>query len=218
MNTWTCKKVFAGLLLLAGTAGCDEVVGTRAFLAPTGGASAPPPTEVTLADGDVTVVAPDGYCVDPRSAQDDFALIARCDTLGGRSRLFSAPLALITISVAAGSEIAGAVESLPTEPEIIVGQVRTDDFTLVQISGPAPVPGASDRYWRGVGQVGGHAVGLALYAPKDTPELGNRGADLLVQVLRRSQAASGASAAPSESPAPRPAKKDFRDAIAALFQ
>lgn len=35
-----------------------------------------------MANGALTLVAPEGFCIDKRSLKSSFALLARCDTLG----------------------------------------------------------------------------------------------------------------------------------------
>ena len=180
MNTWTCKgTAIAGLTVLS-LSGCDPGAGFGA-----GASSGSPPLgEAPLSGGAVRVVMPFGYCIDPRSLREDFALAARCDRLGGQGPFAGLALAVITItatplppggpqpgmaSLRAGL---GGVETLHE-------QMSGTQPLILARGGTPPSPGLSATHWMSVFTAGGQVVALSLYAPEDSPALRGEGAALL---------------------------------------
>ncbi|WP_299721903.1 hypothetical protein [uncultured Tateyamaria sp.] len=183
MITWISKALCAGAICLA-LASCDD-------FASTGGAAPGSGLPFAqLARGAVTIVPPVGYCVDKRSLRARFALMARCDTLGGTAT-FGAPLALITAAAVAPGDSASV--SGP-EDETILDRRQGQTLTLLQVKGKPPSAEMRDVYWRAIGQVGGQVVGLAIYEPADGAALGERAPDLLAQTMRRTRAQTAAEA------------------------
>ncbi|MEM6371181.1 MAG: hypothetical protein AAF727_00135 [Pseudomonadota bacterium] len=175
MTTWTSKPLLAGALCL-GLAACAD------FAGPKGEGSALP--FAPLARGSVTLVPPFGYCVDKRSLRASFALMARCDTLGGTGA-FGAPLALITAATVAKGNATTADETLG---ETVL--VRRDEGSLIllQVDGTPPSSDMRNVFWRAIGQVGDQVIGLALYEPRSGAELGESAPELLAQTMRRTRA------------------------------
>ncbi|MEL7091233.1 MAG: hypothetical protein AAFN94_05820 [Pseudomonadota bacterium] len=175
MNTWISSACLVAACLVAG---CDvDLLGSGG--ASDGLQSAP------LSDGAVMLAAPNGFCVDPRSIERRFALMARCDTLGAAGA-GGAPLALITATTVAVAEDATLDEvELSSDEERVVRRETRDALTLVQVQGTPPDPSFDDTFWRGRGVVGDQVLGLAIYTPKGADEIGTQGASLLVQTMRR---------------------------------
>ncbi|WP_299139315.1 hypothetical protein [uncultured Tateyamaria sp.] len=210
MNTWTCKGLVAGTAL-AVLAGCDDIGQIDL-----GGAATPAPLlTAELGRGAVTLVPPDGYCIDQRSLRASFALIARCDTLGGETGL-GQPLAIITATTVAaldGQDVSPA--TLGANGETVLNSTTTDTLTLAQVRGTPPGPGVRDVFWRAVGTIGTQAVGFAIYEAADGPELGDDAPALLIQTMTRTQSQT---AATQDKSATTPAKQSSKSGLAGLFQ
>ncbi|MEL6883144.1 MAG: hypothetical protein AAFP87_01445 [Pseudomonadota bacterium] len=186
MNTWTCKGLALGLAGLVALGGCDEALLT------TSGATPQEVRMVDLGSGAVTLVAPSGFCVDPRSTRARFALMARCDTLG-IDGFFDAPLALITATaVNARSDGPITTDDLGAGSEAVLNRIEQDGITVLQVQGTPPKPSLRGTYWRAASRVGTQIVGLTLYQSNDAHAIGNRAAQLLIQTLERTRAQSGA--------------------------
>lgn len=182
MNTWSFKCLTAGAVCLA-LAGCDlPVTGADADASGTPTDSALP--LATLARGSVTLVPPTGYCIDQESLRDSFALMARCDRLGGTTT-FGAPVAIITAATVSENSAAGFGRAFGADSETILARRQKDGFTLLHVKGTPPSPEMRDVFWRGVAQVDSQVLGLAIYQAKGGAELGERAPDLLTQTLRR---------------------------------
>lgn len=183
MTTWRYSLALAALVL----AGCAEG-SAPAFLA---GASTPEATgplrEAMLARGAVRLVAPAGYCIDAGALGPRFAALARCDTLGGAGDGGSEqPLALVTVSLARGD---GDAPPVPGGAEMLERR-DGDNITLLRLRGAALDDGFDDVSWRGYGQVGRFAVGLAAYGPEGGQITGEPGAQLLTEVMANLQSAA----------------------------
>ena len=180
MNTWTCKgTALAGLTALS-LAGCDPGAGVGA-----GASSGTPPLgEVPLSGGAVRVVMPFGYCIDPRSLREDFALAARCDTLGGQGPYGSLPLALITIMATPLPQGGPRPDMTSLKAGLNGAQILREAVSgtqplILARDGTPPSPGLSATHWKSVFTAGGQVVALSLYAPEDSPALRGEGAALL---------------------------------------
>ena len=218
MSTWTSSaglRAALGVLALT-TAGCGA----------TGGAGTAP-REVTVAGGAVTVAAPPGYCIDASATRDSdaasFVLIASCASLeegGARGR--NVPPALVTVTVSAEDPALPAPDARALAAAAGADRVldmRTDGaLALVHLGagGDEVLPGGDPRHWRGATVSGGRVVGLAAYAPLESPVAGERGGALLSAVAARLRAAEPA-AAGQEAPAARPARAGPFAAIRDLF-
>lgn len=190
MSTWTCKGAAAAAVLLL--AGCDELAGL-----PSGPGAAPRVTRIALAEGDVVLAAPSGYCIDPRSVQrgrDGFAVIARCDTLGMGRTPAPRDLALITAATQPATTAAqpDARTIASAKPSARLAARRTiggRPYLLLADPGHK-VDGASPTHWRTAFVLNGQAVGLALYAGDGSDTLGPGGARLLAETAEATRAAS----------------------------
>ncbi len=185
MTTWSCKVLSAGAMFLA-LAACDDLAALDGGASEGKAANALP--FATLARGAVTLVPAAGFCIDKRSLRASFALMARCDTLGGTT-IFGAPIALMTAAAVSKPAATGAASAgFGPEGETILVRRQSDAMTLLKVKGAPPSPDMRDEFWRAIGQVGDQVVGLAIYEASGGADLGERAPDLLVQTMRRTQA------------------------------
>lgn len=195
MNTWNCKGPLAALALTF-LAGCEG--GLRGSLLEslesleglTGGGRDVALSEARMASGEVTLVPPPGFCIDKRSLKQQFALIARCDTLGVPSAAGDAPIGVITASFTPWVE--GVPLPSPAETadalmlQTINDPIVDGDSVTFRATTTKPFAGAASAHWRGTARVGGQIMGLALYAPNDGRALNSEGRALLAAVIRAS--------------------------------
>ncbi|MEL7099183.1 MAG: dihydroxy-acid dehydratase [Pseudomonadota bacterium] len=209
MTTWRCSLV-AGALALAG---CTEGTG---FSLGSGG-DTPPLQQVDMARGAINLVAPAGYCIDPGTVRPRFAALARCDTLGGETTAFDIPLGLVTVSIAEGAATAPLAMASGAD---LLEERNGDNLALVRLRGGPVAEGFSDVHWRGAGQIGGFAVGLAAYGPEGGRITGEAGARLLGGIMAglQTKALSEPPTAPADvTPPPRPAQNRLLTRLAGLF-
>ena len=183
MNTWT-SKVCAAVLACLTLAACEDGVGL-----PGSGADAQNDgvRSAALNRGAVMLVAPEGFCIDPDSLRQRFALMARCDTLGARGA-DDAPLALITATtVPTRTQQPLTSNDLGASSETVLDRADRDGLTMVRVQGTPPGAGLRDTYWRAAGRVGNQIVALAIYEAQDNAPLGTRAPRLLEQTMRRTQ-------------------------------
>lgn len=173
MTTWSCKAACGAVALSLLTA-CD---GGAGFALPKGltkeAAVDSVRRQAVMADGAITLVAPDGYCVDLRSLQPRFALLARCDVLGAPTSVNDLPLVVITASFVADADsespptpqqIAQALDATLTSAPRDVDMLRTFDA-----SAPAPAQGLENAHTRAQIKVNSELLSLALFSPKGAP-------------------------------------------------
>ena len=177
--------------------GCSQIKNAE-FLS----SAAPSPSNalaiVAMADGAVALTPPLNYCIDKSSLKRQFALMARCDTLGAKANP-DAPLALITATLMpfdGGAEAPKAADlAAALEPDTILQTKDTDGLALVQTQNATGLDGFSERHWRGVFVVNGVLVGLALYTPQNRPANDDSGAMILAALAKRTTAQTKAQTA-----------------------
>ncbi len=192
MSTWTSKGVLAtlGLTVLAG---CED--GSLPFGTPFDQA-----TRAELAGGAITVAAPPGYCIDQqalrRAPRGDFALLARCDTLGLRGVFSDRQLALMTVTTAPRTAADAPPPGLDdltraAAPAQVIETGMAGDLPLVRLETPGgSVGAAAPQHWRSAFALNAQLVGLALYAPGTEAGDDKAGADLLADLADRTRRAS----------------------------
>jgi hypothetical protein len=160
-------------------------------------------SQASFAKGNVTLVAPRGYCIDSttlrQEADGGFALLPRCSFLQGSSWFGRNKAAVITATI--GTTNAATAPSTADLARTAEGAklLYYDDKGLLplvrlqwqghSVTGSS---GASADHWRGAFVLNDHLVVLALYAPEGSELLGRPGADLLTEMTRRSLYASRA--------------------------
>ncbi|MBY5933315.1 hypothetical protein KUV51_09925 [Tateyamaria omphalii] len=214
MSTGTSKGVLLGTLLL-GLAACEDF---GAFdLGGTGQNHAL--SNAQLGGGVIKLMPPPGFCVDKRSLQRSFAIMARCDTLGGQLTT-EAPLAVITATTVEVEDAARISTSGFENASETVLQ-RSDDGTLalVQVKGTPPGADMRDTYWRGAARVGNLVLGLTAYEGANSTELDQGAPNLLKQILERTQEQSiVAAVSPQDNSATQPPKQARGGFLAGLFE
>ncbi|MDX2483229.1 MAG: hypothetical protein QNK42_06165 [Pseudodonghicola sp.] len=167
MTIWTCKGPLAalGLFLLSGC-------GDGGFPS---GATFDQATRADLAGGAIHLQAPSGYCIDRqalhRAPYGDFALLARCDTLGLRSFFPGRNLALITVTTAPQGANARPPSLADLErsasPARVIETGMSGDLPMLRLDPPGGlVGGIAPQHWRSAFALNGQLVALALYAPE----------------------------------------------------
>lgn len=216
MNTGTSKGVLVGSLLLALSA-CEDFAALDLAGATTGENLAL--TNATLAGGTVKLVPPSGFCVDKRSLRQTFALMARCDTLGGRLAT-DAPLALLTATtVEASGPAQVSTSDFEGASEQVIQREDRDGLALVQVRGTPPSNRMRETYWRAAARIGDQVVGLALYEPSNAPELGGFAVSLLTETVEQTQAQSVIAQVAAQDNSATAAPKDAGNGfLAGLFE
>ena len=192
MITWT-SRLIALLCALTLLAACEEGQGGSPFAAST----TPRNTALSqakMAQGAVTVVPPEGFCIDKSTLKARFALMARCDRLGAPQATGSAaPVGIITVSLAPATADRTLPQPIDSAKalglEQIADQVTAQTHVTFRAQGGPPVDGMSDRHWRGTALVGSYLMSLALFGPAEGRAVGAEGRGLLLEVIAATRAA-----------------------------
>ncbi|KIN74652.1 Dihydroxy-acid dehydratase [Sulfitobacter guttiformis KCTC 32187] len=139
--------------------------------------------------GNVTLVPPAGYCIDPDSLSQSFALMARCDNLGAATGGEGAPAGVLSVSLARSS----ADTPLPTAQDLAKAagvatprETRQSNSSIIfKTTGPAPAGGLSPHHWRSVAQVGNFIMSASLFGPIDKRAVSEEGATVLEEMISR---------------------------------
>lgn len=192
MTTWTSKRLIAlGLALVLG--GCDAMDQGNtllAGLAPPEDTALPavPLTQALMMRGQVTLVPPAGYCIDPDTLSQSFAIMARCDNMGAATGGEGVPAGLLTVSLVRNLPN----PTLPTADEIATASGvsthkdarQTDTSVVFKTSGTAPTPDLSTTHWRSVSKVGRFTMGASLFGPEGRRAVTSEGAALLEEMIK----------------------------------
>lgn len=201
MTIWTSKTVSAlGIvLMLSACDGMDSTGGLLASLKPPQDTALPavPLRQAMMMRGKVTLVPPGGYCIDPESLSQSFALMARCDTLGAATGGTGAPAGVLTVSFARSDEEA----PLPSVQDLSAAsgltrplQSRQGLASIVfQTTGTPPSEDLSSTHWRSVAQVGSFTMGAALFGPEGRRAVSDEGGSVLEDMIRRTTEQTNAS-------------------------
>lgn len=197
MITWTCKGPAAAIVALSLLAGCDEGQGASFLegLNPPRTATGPkaaPVTEAQMMGKGFTLVAPRGYCIDPKNLTARFAIMARCDVLGQSNTSLGAPLGIITASISP----ARPDTTLPTPDQSaramglrdVHNTTRHSKSVVFRASGTAPTQDVADQQWRGTALIGGYLIGLAVYGPKNGAAVSGEGGAMISALITGSRA------------------------------
>jgi hypothetical protein len=137
-------------------------------------------------------VPPRGYCIDKRSLKQNFALMARCDTLGVPSAAGDAPLGIITISLApiAPDTPLPSAEKIMSEFRLRPAgdSVQTENAVIFRAAGKPVLAGTASAQWRGAARIGNQLLGLALYGPEGGRAIGADGRAALQALVANSRA------------------------------
>lgn len=201
MTIWTSRVSAAlGISLMLGA--CDSPGasgGLISNLKPPQDAALPPVPlrQAKMMRGTVTLVPPGGYCIDPESLSQSFAIMARCDILGAPTGGTGAPIGVLTVSFARSA----ADATLPTAQTLIAAgqmsspiQTRQSAASIVfQTTGPPPSSDLSPTHWRSVTLVGPFLMGAALFGPEGRRAVSEEGASVLEEMIARTTEKTNAS-------------------------
>ena len=166
--------------------------------------------------GAVTLVPSSGYCIDPKTLKQNFALLARCDTLGGTNGALDAPLGVMTVSIAATQ---GTPLTLESVAPVITKRVDADGFAAAKATTDTPAAGLAKSHWRAVTTLNAHDLSIALFAPAGSAALGDEGLRMIAGLIANSQSASVATSVATDlQPKVTPAKKGLAATFAGLFK
>ncbi|MFY0594922.1 MAG: hypothetical protein JXQ85_00695 [Cognatishimia sp.] len=144
------------------------------------------PSKHFLADGEIVVVAPKSYCVDPNArASHQFVLLTNCDLLEGVPQ--TDPKDRIVLTVSSGNTLNQSESTIPLSSAL--GQssapsTRVPGLVLRYMAnqGTPRLAGASASHWRGVFKLNNRIVTLAAYGPEGGIVLGTKGKAVLEQL------------------------------------
>ncbi|MBD3665604.1 hypothetical protein [Sulfitobacter aestuariivivens] len=195
MSTWRFRAALAAGLSIT-LIGCEDGQGGNPF----GGASAGGDAknialpQARMAGGALTLVPPEGFCIDKRSLKRRFALMARCDTLGNPSASAGAPMGILTVSISDAS----AAQPLPTPDqtaaaarlEKVSAQKSEVDAVTFRAEGIPPLKELDTVQWRGIARVQDQVIGIAFYGPKGGRAISREGREIVNGLIRKTKAAS----------------------------
>lgn len=188
MTIWTCKGAVAALALTT-LAACEDGQGGDIFRGLQSDTSKRSVafSQANMVFGAVTLVAPDGFCIDKKTLKQNFALMARCDALGASSASVGVPVGVITASFSTASA------TIPTPLDTagahnlsaVTDAIAEEDRVTFRAIGAAPTAELSDTHWRGTARVGSHMLGLALYGPASGRAVSSEGRAILGRLIDR---------------------------------
>jgi hypothetical protein len=132
-------------------------------------------TRVRLAEGDIIVTAPKGYCVDKSSVvsrgQGTFVLLADCAILNGTPETAPQNLGVLTVTVSAPLEGAVTIDGLAqvTPDANVISERTSGGLSVVHLAhgGDKVMPNSDPSHWRGAFLHNGRAIAMAAYGPLD---------------------------------------------------
>ncbi len=200
MNTWICKRGLVAFACALSLGACVDAPSLNISpFAPKSRAAqeeqARPDVSLArtmMAKGALELVPPEGFCIDKRGLKEDFAIVARCDALGGSGDAFVASLGLILVSVTPSSADADVIGLLPASfgPEVtVLERYETDSVALAHLDGDVP-DGADTVHWRGLTQINRHLISFTAYAPKNGSLATAEGGRVLTKLADRMAHAS----------------------------
>lgn len=192
MTIWNCKRagLTIGALLLAGCNGAPMSFMSN-LKVPSLGKKALQ-TETRLSGSRLTLVAPDGYCIDSTNQTAEFALMARCDVLGSEEDV-TAPIAIIAVSVTPppadgtlpSAEVIAKTKGL-SEPT----RIREEDGQVIfRTTGTPPGEGLDETHWRGAALIGDQIVGVGVFGPEGGRAVSSEGSMVIADLFQRTRAA-----------------------------
>lgn len=193
MTTWTSKHLVT-LGFVGALGACDVADSGSTLLAgltPPADTALPavPLKQALMMRGKVTLVPPDGYCIDPESLNQSFALLARCDALGASTGGSGAPVGLMTVSLTR----TGNQKQPPTAEEFTAAAglaapesaKKHASGVIFRTSGTPPADDLSSTHWRAVSTVGEFTMGAALFGPDGRRAVSAEGAEVLQEMIQR---------------------------------
>jgi hypothetical protein len=218
MNTGTCKKTAGGLAALMMLSACAE--GPALNLLPQAEEKPLVPLiKAQMVEGAVTLVPPAGYCIEPSSLTQDFALMARCDLLKAKGSPLGAPIGLITASFAQNrGDVLNAADVAIASDATVVETFEGEDLSIVRAQTQTPPNGQATTHFRAATKIEDYDLSLALFSPAESEAQGAVGASLLRNLVRSSKAASMETNASELASTTGRQKKGFGATLSGLFK
>ena len=195
MNTGICKKTFLGLTTCVALSACAEGQSFNLFekaknvLPET--TPMVPLLEAQMASGAVTLVPPSGYCIEPSSLTQKFAAMARCDLLEAENGALDAPIGLLTVSVAKSRANAVSLSDILSASNATMIETMTGSGPeVVRATTETPPLGLPKTHLRTATKIDGHDLSLALFSPFESEAQGERGAEMLQNMIKTSHDAT----------------------------
>ncbi|MHC0052150.1 hypothetical protein [Actibacterium sp. D379-3] len=184
MSIWisrACPAPAALLSLVLILSGCMQVPGGTA------------PEKIAVAQGDVVVAGPRGYCVDTRATGGDFVLLASCASVTGdadapRPRVPALLTATVTQQTTGEAPISAQTGQLkaffasPAGRAALARDGRAESVRVIRTStrdgvfiihardsSPDSTPGLSEDVWRAIFDVNGQIVSASVSALEGHP-------------------------------------------------
>jgi hypothetical protein len=202
------------------TSGCtlqdhaSTVIGNLSSARPASGGQSKTVELITLQPTSVKVAGPKGYCIDPKTVQQDeqgsFVLLASCHSLTGRAPKSFAPAAILTIAMAPSDTpiTTDAVRELATggsTAKIIKHHTSAQTPVFQLESGlEHPIGGAQNRHWRGAMALNDQLVAISAYVPRSSHGTAVSGKSL---ILKTATILKDLNPDQAVSPAQRPSEK-----------
>lgn len=146
--------------------------------------------------GNVTLVPPSGYCIDPESLSQSFALMARCDILGAATGGEGAPLGVLFVSLAHNvvSPALPTAQDMATAAGVTAPENtrQTNTSVIFRTKGKPPSEDLSPTHWRSVATVGEFTIGASLFGPEGRRAVSTEGASVLEEMIKRTTAKTSA--------------------------
>jgi hypothetical protein len=185
-----------------------------------GGSTHAPATGIRVLEGEVTIVAPDGFCVDQKgssqNAASPFVLMSDCNVLAGKPGF--APQSYVLSALVDATVNSGT--PLVAQPEVLTAFFASDRgrmalsragdaatvelletvateagyFLYLKDTSPPPIKGLAASYWRGLLEVKGHVVTLAVMGFDKVPLTKDQGRVLMAEMLGKVLAANAPAA------------------------
>jgi len=156
--------------------------------------------KLSMANGDVVVVGPRGYCIDPKARKlrpgGGFALIAACETLTGGGAGPGVTPAVLTVTILPKSlrpsQPSAAELAAALAPAHVLAKEDGDGLSVVQLAtgGEQFTPTSDLRHWRAAMVINGHLVTLAVYGSKGSAVAGQKGMVLILELAEALRDAS----------------------------
>ena len=218
MNTGTYKRTIGALAGLTVLSACSGIPA----LAPLSKAVDKPLVpliKAQMVEGAVTLVPPSGYCIEPSSLTQEFALMARCDLLEVEGSSPVAPIGLITASFARNhGDALNAADVAVANDATVIETLDNEGLSIVRAQTSTPPNGQAPTHFRATTKIHNVDLSLALFSPAESEAQGTAGASLLTNLVQSSKAASLDTPTLVRDSASPDDKKGLRTTIAGLFK
>jgi hypothetical protein len=189
MNTGTCNKTVLGLATFLTLSACSEETSfsllEKAKVVTPEATPMVPLLKAQMGTGAVTLVPPSGYCIEPSSLTQNFAVMARCDLLDAENSALDAPIGLLTASVAKSKANGVSLDDIMNASDTSKIETMTEGGPeVVRATTENPPLGLPKTHLRTATKIEGHDLSLALFSPIESDAQGARGASMLQNMIQ----------------------------------